>query len=69
MGIILFFVPSIALFIWAVIQTIVFIKTPKDSPKRRQYKILSILSIVLFAVSVAVIGGFIILLLSAVKYM
>ena len=52
-----------------IVALVLFLKAPKGSPKRRSRKVFMIVSAVLCAVIYGAILAFVIIMMSAIKYM
>lgn len=59
----------LAVLIMFIVALVLFLKAPKGSPKRRSRKVFMIVSAVLCAVIYGAILAFMIIMMSAIKYM
>lgn len=70
---VLFYPPLLLSVIFFIVSLVLFLKTPKESPKRKKYKVMFIVSLVLMSVVIALYIAAIIMLavtfISAIMYM
>lgn len=65
----MFGLPVLAAIAFFVVSLVLFVKTPKDAPKRKTRKVLFIVSAVLMGVIIAAIVGFAIIFTMALMHM
>lgn len=65
----MFGLPVLAAIVFFIVSLVLFVKTPKDAPKRKTRKVLLIVSAVLMGVIIAAIVGFAIMFTMALMHM